>query len=391
MSVALGTEFRHESVDDQPVAALASGLVLNAGVTRVIASRSIYAVFGEFDLPVLKSLDADLALREEHYSDAGSNLQPQFTMRWQPIREVTLRAVYAAGFRAPSLAEASNSVSLAHQTVNDPLDPQHRPSEAVGYITGGNPSVKPETSKNGDLGIVISPTNHLDLAADFYDIFLYKVIAPNATAQQIIDDPGAYPPGSLVRSANGTVVYAEALYTNQFEIHTSGVDLNGNYAIPLSESARIKFGVNATHVGRFEVNQAGQWTDYAGSNGWDYLSPISGGGPVPHWKGSVSAGADNPDWAGMASVRYTAGYANALTWVGAATQKDVASFYSVDLNGEYRGLDHWRFTLSIVNLLNRQPPYDSGALLYFPSGTPYDPVTYDDLGRMIDLHATYKF
>jgi len=69
----------------------------------------------------------------------------------------------------------------------------------------------------------------------------------------------------------------------------------------------------------------------------------------------------------------------------------VASFYAVDLNGEYRGLDHWKFTLSIVNLLNRQPPYDSGALLYFPSATPYDPVTYDDLGRMIDLHATYRF
>jgi iron complex outermembrane receptor protein len=391
MSVAVGTELRHESVDDQPGAALASGLVLNSGVTTVIASRSIYAAFGEFDFPVLKSLGADLALREEHYSDAGSNLQPQVTVRWQPIREVTLRAVYAEGFRAPSLAEASTSVSLAHQVVNDPQDPQHRATEAVGYITGGNPLVKPETSKNGDLGIVFSPANHLDLSADFYDIFLYKVIAPNATAQQIINDPGAYPPGSLVRSANGTVVYAEALYTNQFEIHTCGVDLNANYSIPLAETATIKLTLNATHVSRFQVNQAGQWTDYAGSNGWDYLSPISGGGPVPHWKGTVSAGGETPAWAAMASVRYTSGYANALTWVGAATQKDVASFYAVDLNGEYRGLDHWKFTLSIVNLLNRQPPYDSGALLYFPSATPYDPVTYDDLGRMIDLHATYRF
>ncbi len=390
MSIAVGTEVRHESVDDQPGAALATGLVLNTGVTKVVASRSIYALFGEFDFPILKSLDADLALREEHYSDVGNNLRPQVTVRWQPIREVTMRAVYADGFRAPSLAEASNSVSLAHNVVQDPLDPEHRAQETVGFITGGNPLVKPETSKNADLGVVFSPTNHFNLSADFYDIFLYKVIAPNATAQQIIDDPSAYP-GQLVRSANGTITYAEALYTNQFEIHTSGVDLNTDLSIPLDAGAKLKFGANATRVFRFMVNNAGTWTDYAGSNGWDYLSPISGGGPVPHWKGSVYAGWENQDWVGTATVRYTAGYANSLTWIGATTQKDVASFNALDLNAEYRGLQNWKFDLAIVNLLNRQPPYDSGALLFFPSNTPYDPVTYDDLGRMIDFHVTYKF
>ena len=35
------------------------------------------------------------------------------------------------------------------------------------------------------------------------------------------------------------------------------------------------------------------------------------------------------------------------------------------MNAEYRGLQNWKFALSIVNALNRQPPYDSGALLYF--------------------------
>ncbi len=91
----------------------------------------------------------------------------------------------------------------------------------MGYVTGGNPNIKPEISKNLDLGIVFSPTKNLDLSVDFYSIYLYRVIAPNANPQQIIDDPAAYP-GQLVRSADGTVVYAEALYTNQFEVHTSG-------------------------------------------------------------------------------------------------------------------------------------------------------------------------
>ena len=60
-----------------------------------------------------------------------------------------------------------------------------------------------------------------------------------------------------------------------------------------------------------------------------------------------------------------------------------------DLDAVYRGLKNWRFDLSVVNVLNRYPPYDSAALLYFPTNTPYDPVTYDDLGRMISVHITY--
>jgi outer membrane receptor protein involved in Fe transport len=68
----------------------------------------------------------------------------------------------------------------------------------------------------------------------------------------------------------------------------------------------------------------------------------------------------------------------------------VASFEAVDLAGEYRGLKNWKVSLSVVNLFNRYPPYDSAALLVFQAG-PYDPATYDDLGRMIDLHVTYAF
>jgi iron complex outermembrane receptor protein len=213
--LALGAEARYQSVDDQPGPAAAEGLVFNTGSTRVVGSREIYSAFGEFDLPVLPSLDADFAVREEHYSDVGNNVRPQVTLRWQPLHEITVRAVYADGFRAPSLAEASSSFSVYHTTVTTPQGQ----TESIGGVTGGNPLVKPETSKNGDLGIVFSPTSNFDLSLDYYDIWLYKVIAPNATPQQVVNDPSAYP-GQLVLGPNGNILYVEALYTNQFEVHT---------------------------------------------------------------------------------------------------------------------------------------------------------------------------
>jgi iron complex outermembrane receptor protein len=391
-NVAVGVEFRHESVNDQPGAAIAEGLVMNEGATKVVAGRSISSMFAELDLPFLKSLEADLAVREEHYSDIGNNLRPQITLRWQPVREFTVRAVGADGFRAPSLAEASNSTSLAHESI---LAPVTGLPETIGYITGGNPKVKPETSKNLDLGIVFSPVNNFNLSLDYYSFYLYNVIAPNASAQQIVSDPSAYP-GEITYGPSGNVLYVTALYTNQFEVHTSGVDINSDLTVPLSSGAKIKLAFDATYITHFMVESLGQWAEFVGSNGWDYISPISGGGPVPQWKGSISGGWENKDWAGQVAVRYTDSYSNSLTTYGfGTTQKEVASFQSIDLYGQYRGLKNWKFSMSIVNLLNKEPPYDSAALLSGtyapPTSAPFDVFTYDDLGRMIDLHVSYSF
>jgi iron complex outermembrane receptor protein len=390
MKMALGAEARYQSVDDQPGAAAAAGLIFNTGSTRVVGSRTIYSAFGEFDFPFLPSLDADFAIREEHYSDVGNNVRPQLTLRWQPLREITVRAVYADGFRAPSLAEASNSFSVAHQTVPNPQSPGQQ--ESIGYVTGGNPLVKPETSKNADLGVVFSPTSNFDLSLDYYNIWLYKVIAPNATAQQILADPGAYP-GQLVTGANGQVLYVESLYTNQFEVHTAGVDFNAALSIPLADG-KLKFAVNGTSVDTFGVKNGGVWTSFLGNSGWDYASPIAGGGPVTRWKGSFSMGWGDRDWAGAATLRYISGYESGTTlfYAGTTTQLNIASYNAVDLNAEYRGLENWKFSLAVVNLFNRQPPYDSGALIFLASpGGPFDPTTYDDLGRMINARVTYKF
>jgi len=302
--------------------------------------------------------------------------------------------VGSKGFRAPSLAEASHSTSVANQTVFDPNDPLGRPSETVGYITGGNPNVQPETSKNLDIGFVLSPFNNVNLSVDYYSIWLYSVISPNAGAQQIILNPGAYPPGSLVRAADGTVLYAKALYENQFGIRTAGVDFNGDVTFPLPDASKLKFALDATYVSTFLVNSGfSTWTEYVGTNGWDYDSPISGGGPVPRWRGSVSATWSNPQWTAQVTGRYYDRYLNALGSVfpgGFLNQTNVAAFNAIDLYGEYR-LKHWKFALTVVNVADNKPPYDSANLLFGVIGTPYDLFTYDDFGRMVDLHVSYSF
>ncbi len=93
---SVGMEFRHESVNDQPGTAIALGRVLNEGATKVVAGRSISSLFGALDLPLLTSLEADLAAREEHYSGIGNNLRPQITLSWRPNQVRCGRHLYRA-------------------------------------------------------------------------------------------------------------------------------------------------------------------------------------------------------------------------------------------------------------------------------------------------------
>lgn len=404
VNAAAGVELRHESADEEPSASLAQGLILNTGVTKANASRTVTAAFLEFDLPVIKTLEADLAAREEHYTMVGSNFSPQATLRWQPVREFSFRAVASKGFRAPSLAEGSNSTSLANQTASDPMDPLHRPTEAVGFITGGNPNLHPETSKNLDLGFVVSPLNNVNFSVDYYSIWLYDVIASNGSAQSIINNPSAYPPGSLVRDASGAVVYAKGLYTNLYKIRTDGVDFEGDVTFTLPDASKLKFTLDATYVPTFLVfcgsacaGPPVPWQNYAGSNGWDYASPISGGNAIPRWKGLLSAAWQDTHWSAEVVGHFVDRYTNIFSqpvFGNFLSQQSVSPYASVDLDGQYRWRN-WKVSLAIINLTDNQPPYDSSALLFGtfapPVAQPFDIGLYDPLGRMIDLHISYTF
>jgi outer membrane receptor protein involved in Fe transport len=72
-------------------------------------------------------------------------------------------------------------------------------------------------------------------------------------------------------------------------------------------------------------------------------------------------------------------------------QTRVASYTAIDLYGEYRFRKNWKFSMTVVNVADRDPPYDSANLRFGVIGTPYDLFTYDDFGRMIDLHVSYSF
>jgi len=388
---AFGVEFRHESIDDVPPAILASGNILDYGLASVDGGRSVVAAFAEIAVPVVRGLDADVAAREEHYTDVGGNFSPQAALRWHPVREITARAVASKGFRAPSLPEISNASSVSFQSVTDPFDPLGRPSEPIAVLTQANPNLRPETSKNLDLGLVYSPLANLSLSVDYYKISIDHVIATENTPQNIIQNPAAYP-GQIFRTASGLLNYVVVPYENIYQIMTSGVDVEGEAFFRLSAGARLYFDVTATYVANLMVGSNGSWTDYAGTNGWAYNSPISGGGPVPRWRGTLRGGWENPNWVTQVALHYTASYTDVCYADGFCGPEaaQVASYSTVDLFAQYTGLKKWTFSASVINLANATPPWDWFAFS-FSGYEPFDQTLYDARGRVIALRAQYRF
>lgn len=102
------------------------------------------------------------ALRFDADSQFGQNLAPKLAIRFAPLPQLTARASYGAGFRAPSFKEL---LMLFENT-------------GAGYVVQGNLALKPETSHSVNLGLEVTPGPVVVLSANFFRNDLKNLIQP---------------------------------------------------------------------------------------------------------------------------------------------------------------------------------------------------------------------
>ena len=387
LGFATGLEYRKESINDQPDALLTSGAVLGQGSTATKGQRENWAYYGELQVPIAKSLEAQLAGRYDQYSDFGSAFSPKAGLRWQPTQEVLVRTSISRGFRAPSLPEISNSSATFFTTVADPKRPCVPPSTnpAQPYCPGNvstagvfqsNADLKPELSTSFNFGMVFSPTNDLSFGFDFYKIKQTNIIT--STGFNYILKNDTLFPGQVLRDAEGNLVAVYDKYRNLSQLLTSGVDVDYEYKIPTKGLGKFTIDGTWSYMSYYKQpeSQGGELIDYAGSNG---LSAF------PRIRGTTGLAWDYGSWGSKLNLNYTHRYAQ--TYGG--DQTEVASHTTYDVYAEYKGFKNLRIYGSILNILNSKPPYDA----YFANsyGLPYDFTLYDSRDRYVRIGAEYKF
>jgi iron complex outermembrane receptor protein len=416
LALALGGEHRKEELNDQPQSVLFSGDILGGGgaLPPTQAERTIKALFGELNIPILKNLEAQLAVRFDDYSDFGNTTNPKVALRWTPSKQLLLRGSYSEGFRAPTLSDLflPRFLSNTADTHNDPIRcPGSTP--IGGFVNaglecdaqfqnqqGGNTALQPETSRQWTVGMLWEPSQTGSIGADFFSIRRQDSLgALGDTA--VFDVFGAADPlnagGRFVRTARlagGGCVgdlpgaptpanipcpidFVVQVQENLGNYVVSGVDLTGVLRFPRGAYGQFNLRGEGTYLFRYRYQQQkdGPYIDNVGKFTAD-------NGAIPRWRHTAIVEWRNGPWGANVIQNFQLGYTDA------SGTRRVASYETWDVQGTWEGWRGLGVTLGVKNVLDRDPPAsDQGQT--FQVG--YDPTNTDARGRTYYLGLRYAF
>jgi iron complex outermembrane receptor protein len=393
LGFAFGLEVRHESFNTKPDPLTESGAISVLGGSSSDGSRNVSAAYAEFSVPVFKTLEASLAARVDHYSDFGSATTPKVGLKWKALPTLVLRGTYAEGFRAPALTELTQSPSRGFYSIRDPKlcpDPSDTTNTncdlSVLAISGSNPKLQPEKSKNMTVGLVFEPTRNLSFTADYYRIKRRDEIS-SIDPDYLLANEGMFP-GYVVRDPNTSVIQQLNLqYTNLGSTRVEGYDIEGKGTFDVGALGKLSLNATYNRTPHYWVAnvKGAQELDYAGT----YLQP----------KERMQFGFDleHGPYSGGLTWNYIGSYLRAYT------PTDLSCPYSNGAHPELCGVKSWltadlflrwvpiknlELNLTMTNIENKQAPVDERMATRY---TLFTSTYHDQVGRFTKLTARYTF
>jgi iron complex outermembrane recepter protein len=400
LALALGAEYRKEKLDQDYNPVLQGGDVSGYGgnFLDVHASRNDTAFYGELNVPLLKTLEANVAIRTDDYSDFGRTNNPKGSLRFQPTKDVLLRASYGTGFLAPSLYQlyVPNTAGVSAPGTSDPIrcpvthDTGIDCNTQFGLTFGGNPQLKPEESENATFGIVFEPTNQLSISWDYFKLRLKNAITNGLPVDTILGDLQQF--GSLVTRAPsdpanpnlpGRITSIQQTYINLGNVHIEGWDTEVHYKWPRQSWGRLRFDLSGTYYLRNDTqNLDGSYSGFVSNN---LGSPVAG--VLPRWKHYAGFSWDSGPWGASIFNTFQSAYVDTQTDINGDPRK-VSSMSLWDLQGNYTGFKNFTITAGAKNLFDTNPP-QTNQQNTFQVG--YDPNYYDARARFVYVSLKYAF
>jgi iron complex outermembrane receptor protein len=403
---AAGVEGRKEKYDYTPSTAIETGDIAGYGgnFLPVDKSRNVGAVYSEINVPIIKNLEADGAVRYDHYEGVGGSFNPKASMRYQPIPQILLRGSYGKGFRAPSLQDlyAQNTQGVSPSGLSDPKrcspplqSPPAGGNSSTDCLTqfpvtfGGNTQLSPEKSRNLTLGTVLEPIKTVSLAVDYFRVRVENTIVNGVDAATILANPDQFsqlivrgPAGSDGLPGHITNILQTNLNLGITKI--SGFDADVKWRIPAGDWGRFTLTGSGTYFDRFDS----QNLDGSFSGGVDTINATSGG-VIPRLKTYLSLDWSLGPWSATFAQNFQKGY-NDVPSNATGEPRRVRDYVTYDTQATYEAWKTWRFTLGAHNLFNQPPPYSNiGGTVEFQSG--YDAQYADPRGRFVYGRVTYLF
>ncbi len=430
---AVGAEYVHRTQNAQAPADVAAGLIDTFSNNYTIGTQNVASVHAELQAPILRTLEADAAVRYDHYNLSGGKASPQIGFKWTPVQQFALRGTASKGFRAPGPAENGTAgQTFFTGSSNDPIlcpDPTHpdavgtfptQCSVSLGTVQSTTKTLKPETSNSFSLGLVLEPIKDLSATIDFYSIKIKNQIVAGSTPDAVrgtnftpIPQVQADGTTTLVAPPVAPIAYYAVGYVNANSTSTSGIDMDVAVHQRFEGIGELKSDLMVTWMAQYDQTIDGVKYHLAGTHG-----PLIIGGDTGSprtrikWANTLSHG----PVAVTGTLSYISGYsltdpsfgindclsavqfagAGATAYSGATSVPPgvsckVGSFTTFDLEGHYDFSKSLTFEASVLNLFNKGAPLDWAT--YGGGSAPYNPSLHQQgaIGRYATVGASYKF
>ena len=401
LALALGYQWRKETLEFNFPDLLQTGVVSHYGANflPVDADRTVNAVFAEFNIPIVKGLEANAAVRWDHYSDFGSTTNPKFSVRWNPVTQLLFRGSWNKAFIAPSLTQlfgpnqqGTTAVGLSYPIRCPVTNDANDCDTQFNALFGGNKDLKPQTATNWTVGAVFEPVVGVSFSFDWFNIDTKNSFV-NGINQNVIFDPATFPqyanlvtrgaPDPNFPNLPGRITSVDQRFVNLGETRIDGFDVNARVRFPQTAFGRFTLNVDGTYYNKYEQSQPDG--SFAG-----FVSNAFGNGTsgiFPRYKQYATLTWEYGPWSATLGNLYQASYIDVLV-DGNDNQRRVGSMSLWDIQASYTGLKNWKFTVGAQNVFDRDPPF-TNSNLQFQTG--YDPTYYNPLARVIWAQVGYSF
>jgi len=400
LMMAAGVEYRDENVNDQPDDQFVRGLIFGTEAVSASASRNNWSAFLEFSVPLHETVELSIAGRYDDYNDFGNTTNPKAAIRWSPVEQLSLRASWGEGFRAPSLAQIGLGPSQESEFFNDTfgcadnvaycaVDPDN-PNTDYLIIFSGNPELQPEESENWNVGAVWEPTDAVNFSVDYWNIkqdnkidevpriFIYNQECGNQASTICVR---ATPlPGDTL----GALQFIRSGFVNIGSQKTSGIDFSGYWNLPVGD-ASLTLGLDWSHLLEFDKVLLGEdgltfeTQEYAGE--YEY----------PEDRVALTGDYQVGDWGINSRVNFISSFKDFRNLSPSALEpvSSVDSFTTVNFQVSYTGIANTKIALSVDNAFDEEVPVAIGDGDTDVYG--YVSSVHNPRGRFWSLRTTYSF
>ncbi|MFM1815949.1 MAG: hypothetical protein RLZ98_2644 [Pseudomonadota bacterium] len=383
---------------------------------RTVASAflefALPVVSGEMDVPLVKSLDFQLAARDEYYSDFGNVLKAKLAGAWGVIDALKIRGSWSQSYRAPNLAQFYSAGTQVSNTRTDYAACRINATTCSGVSTlevrAGNQQLSPENAYTVSAGVVFQPHPSITLTADYWSLKERGVIGIQGAQNQILYDyllrqSGKNNPNVVRLAPVGTQLVGELSFVqdNYFNLgprELTGIDFSASYELRGTRLGSFEVELSASKLTKFEQEPSALQSELIAANAAGTL----GTGITITQAGSQIEVNGNPEWRLAADFSWRKGPVSAgvlVSHVGpvfdTGTSQVNGEFFKLEavtttnVHAQYRfaatgPLQDSRLRVGARNVFDKQPPLYSSNYGFLGS-------LHDGVGRFIYLEVSKEF